>query len=54
MITLARARTTIFKRPLSTHLKRAMTTKTIAVLDHGDLEDGQMYASSHVSPIIYP
>jgi hypothetical protein len=50
MIIVARARTTCsstFKRPLSGYLNRAMTTKTIAVLDHGDLEDGQMYASSH-------
>jgi hypothetical protein len=39
-----------FKRPLSTYLKRIMTTKAIAVLDHGDLEDGQMYASSHAPP----
>ena len=29
-----------------------MATKTIAVLDHGDLEDGQMYALIHDAPPI--
>ena len=29
-----------------------MSTKTIAVLDHGDLEDGQMYVLSRASPVI--
>ena len=29
-----------------------MSTKTIAVLDYGDLKDGQMYVSNHAAPII--
>jgi hypothetical protein len=42
MIIVARARS--FNRALATILigKRTMSTKTIAVLDHGDLKDGQM------------
>ncbi len=54
-IIVARARITCFsefKRPLATIGKRAMSTKTIAVLDYGDLKDGQMYVSNHAAPII--
>jgi hypothetical protein len=56
MIIVARARITCFsesKRPLATIGKRAMSTKTIAVLDYGDLKDGQMYVSNHAAPIIH-
>jgi hypothetical protein len=55
MIIVARARITCFsafKRPLATIGKRAMSTKTIAVLDYGDLKDGQMYVSNYTAPII--
>jgi hypothetical protein len=35
-----------FKHPLATVTKRLMSTKTIAVIDLADLQDGQMYVSS--------
>lgn len=33
------------KHPFTTTANRAMSTKTIAVLDQSELEDGQMYLS---------